>query len=105
MAEHRDQAVDAETADLASDKIADSWLRDAQEAGGLSLGQALRLDELCELNHEIGADLQMLRLFDGETQVLEYIAAERRVRVAIELTFLGSPSTRLKLRVAMLGQL
>jgi len=59
VTEHGNQRVDAESIDLASDKVTDSGLRDAQEFRRLRLGEAAGVDQLREPNHQIGADLEV----------------------------------------------
>ena len=62
MAKHGDQRIDAESVDFPSDEVADPRLGHAKQTRRLSLREPSRLDQLAEANHQICADLEILRL-------------------------------------------
>jgi hypothetical protein len=74
MAEHFNQAINAEPVDLATNKIADSGLRDAHQLGRGSLSQAPCFDKPGQLNHQVGANPKVLGFFNAESKISEDIA-------------------------------
>jgi len=74
MTKHFDQAVSAETVNLAAHKIADSGLGDTEPLGCSSLSQMPGFDNLRKLDHEVGASSEILGLFGGESEVSKNIA-------------------------------
>jgi hypothetical protein len=62
--QHRDQRVDAEAPNLASHEVADARLADAEECGGLRLGQATSVNQLAQADHQVGSDFEVRGLFD-----------------------------------------
>jgi hypothetical protein len=74
MTEHFNQAVNTESVDLATNKIADPGLRDAHQLGRGSLSQASCFDKPSQLNHQVGANPKVLGLFSAESKILEDIA-------------------------------
>ena len=75
MPKHGNQSIDTKSVDLASNEIADPRLGYSKEICRLRLGEAASLDQLAEPNHQVGPDLEMLRLLARESQVAEYVAA------------------------------
>src|SRR2546428_8225905 len=73
-AQHLNEAVHAEAIDLAADEVTDPRLSDPEQARGLRLGEPPGLDEPGQPDHEVGADLQMLRLLARESQVAKDVA-------------------------------
>ena len=63
MAQHGDQGIDTEAVDLASDKVADPWLSHFKQACGLSLREPPSLNQLADPNHQVRANLEVLRFF------------------------------------------
>jgi hypothetical protein len=74
MAEHLNQGVNAESIDLATSKIADSRLRDAQELRSGGLRQTSCFNQFRQLDHQIRANPKVLRFLRAETQVTEDVA-------------------------------
>lgn len=75
MTEHLDQAVDTEAIDLPSHEIADPRLRHPETLGCCRLCEALGLNQLGQLNHQVGSNLEVLRLVFAEAEIPEDIAA------------------------------
>jgi hypothetical protein len=74
MPKHLNQAIDAKAVDLPSHEIADPWLSHSKELSGGGLCKLLDLDQLRQLNHEIGSDLEVLCLVFTESEITEYIS-------------------------------
>jgi len=75
MAEHLNQSVDAKAVNLSPHKVTDSRLRHAEELGGVCLRQCLGLNQLRQLNHQIGPDLEILCLVFAKPKIPEDIVA------------------------------
>jgi hypothetical protein len=75
MTKHFDQAINAESVDLAANQITDPWLRHTQEFGSSRLRQTAGFNQFRQLNHQVGANPQVLRLFCAESQVSEDVAS------------------------------
>lgn len=76
--QHVNEAIRAEEVDASAQQIADARLRDPKGLGCLGLRQTLRRDRLLQLNHQIGANEQVLGLFGGEPQIAKHIPCRRR---------------------------
>ena len=74
MAEHLDQAVDAEAVDLSAHEITDSRLRHTEELGSRHLGQVLSVNQLRQLDHQVSPDLEVLRLLLAEPEIPEHVS-------------------------------
>jgi hypothetical protein len=75
MTKHFHQGINAESVDLAAYKVADSGLGHTQEFGSSGLCQTPGLDQLGQLNHQVGADPKVFRLLHTETQISEDVAS------------------------------
>ena len=73
--QHVDESIGAEQLDAAAEQVADSWLADSEELGGLRLPQAARPKLLIEPDHEVGAHQEVLRLVRRESEIPEYVSA------------------------------
>jgi hypothetical protein len=60
--EHLHKRVDAEQVQLTANNVAYSGLRHTKELCRLHLGQATRLDDSGQLDHEVSTDLEVLGL-------------------------------------------
>lgn len=74
MTEHLNQAIHAKAIDLPSHEVADPWLSHSEELRGGDLCEPLGLDQLGQLNHEIGSDLEVLCLVFAKSEITEYIS-------------------------------
>ena len=68
-----DQFIDAETADLSLEQIAHSRLSLVEKSSGLSLCPAARGNVLTQIEHEIGAYLEIRRGRRAKPEILEYV--------------------------------
>jgi hypothetical protein len=75
MPEHLNQAVNTEAVDFPAHKVADPRLSHSEQLGGCGLSELLRLDQLRQLNHQIGSNLQILRFILAEPEIPEHISA------------------------------
>jgi len=75
MTEHLYEAVDAEEVDFSSHEIADSRLSHSEKLGGGGLRKPLGLNQLGQLNHQVGSNLEVLRLILDEPEIPEYVSA------------------------------
>ena len=73
--EHVDESVSAEEFDPAPKEIAHTRLCNAHDPRSLRLLEASGLEYLLNLDHEVGADSEVLGLFGGEAKVTEHVAA------------------------------
>jgi len=73
--EHADRGIGAEQIDASSQQIADSWLRDSEQFGDLSLRETSRGNQRLQLDQQIGANRQVRRLFTREANVPKNVAA------------------------------
>src|ERR1700685_3419092 len=67
--EHVDERVDTEQVDLAAHKIADAWLRNAQQACRRTLRQFVSLNETPDFNHQFRTKPQALGLLRAEAKI------------------------------------
>src|SRR3990170_8835444 len=104
MTEHFDQAVNAETVDLAAHEIADSRLGHAQPLRCGSLGQTAGLDSLRQLNHEVGPGSKILGLFGREAEIPIHIT-RRAAGSGSHLVLLCSSAEACDLREPLLRQI
>jgi hypothetical protein len=75
--EHIYQGIYTEEIDPSTHKIADPWLRDTKELGGVRLGKVAVIDELANRDHESRADSKVFGFGFTETEVGKYVAARR----------------------------
>jgi hypothetical protein len=75
MSEHGYQSVDTESIDLSSDEIAHSGLGHSEQVCRFGLREPAGLDHLRELNHQVGAHLEILSFLARETEVAKYVTA------------------------------
>lgn len=75
MSEHGDQGIDAESIDLPSDEITHARLSHAEQICRFGLCEPTSLDQLAELDHQVGAHLEILSFLARKTEVAKDVAA------------------------------
>ena len=88
--QHVNEAIRAEEVDASAQQIADARLRDPKGLGCLGLRQPLRRDHLLQLNHQIGANEQMLGLFGWRLfflGILGSLLEERAITIPRKIEF------------------
>ena len=75
VSEHVDQHVGAEKINPATEQVAHTRLRDSENLGRFRLFQTTGADDVLDMNHQVGANLEVFGLLGGKTQVTEDVAA------------------------------
>jgi hypothetical protein len=73
---HAHQGINAKEIDSSANEIADPRLRDTEELGGFSLSELACLGELTDLDHECGAQPEVLSFTLVKAEVGEHIPAD-----------------------------
>src|SRR5437867_8880033 len=66
MSEHGDQSIDAESIDLPTDEITHSRLGHSEQICRFGLCESTSLDQLAELDHQVGPHLEILSFLARE---------------------------------------
>jgi hypothetical protein len=75
MSEHGDQGIDAKSIDLPSNEITHPGLGHSEQICRSGLCESTSVDQLAELDHQVGAHLEILSFLARETEVAKHVTA------------------------------